>query len=349
MKKMSMLLMAMLLSVVLVACGGGDKEAEKDPETGNTKIEKLSIGFVPSRDPQEITTATEPLKEMLTEQLAKQGYDVAKVDITVGTNFESVGEALSAGTSDIGLIPGGTYVLYDDGAEVILTATRAGLNNDSEEAKDWNDNKPTAPTEEQTTSYRAILIAGPTEKGQQLAEKVNAGEQLTFEDLDGANWNVMSSSSPAGYIYPSLWLKENFDKTIPDLSKVVQADSYGNAFARLASGQTDVLVTYADARRDYEDQWTSEFDRKESIWDETNVIGVMPAIYNDTISVSKNSKIMDADLKKALQEAFIEIAKTDEGKEVIAIYSHEGYQEASDSDYDNERKAQQLLQELQLN
>lgn len=349
MKKMSMLLMAMLLSVVLVACGGGDKEAEKDPETGNTKIEKLSIGFVPSRDPQEITTATEPLKEMLTEQLAKQGYDVAKVDITVGTNFESVGEALSAGTSDIGLIPGGTYVLYDDGAEVILTATRAGLNNDSEEAKDWNDNKPTAPTEEQTTSYRAILIAGPTEKGQQLAEKVNAGEQLTFEDLDGANWNVMSSSSPAGYIYPSLWLKENFDKTIPDLSKVVQADSYGNAFARLASGQTDVLVTYADARRDYEDQWTSEFDRKESIWDETNVIGVMPAIYNDTVSVSKNSKIMDADLKKALQEAFIEIAKTDEGKEVIAIYSHEGYKEASDSDYDNERKAQQLLQELQLN
>lgn len=349
MKKMSMLFMVMLLSVVLVACGGGDKEAEKDPETGNTKIEKLSIGFVPSRDPQEITTATEPLKEMLTEQLAKQGYDVAKVDITVGTNFESVGEALSAGTSDIGLIPGGTYVLYDDGAEVILTATRAGLNNDSEEAKDWNDNKPTAPTEEQTTSYRAILIAGPTEKGQQLAEKVNAGEQLTFEDLDGANWNVMSSSSPAGYIYPSLWLKENFDKTIPDLSKVVQADSYGNAFARLASGQTDVLVTYADARRDYEDQWTSEFDRKESIWDETNVIGVMPAIYNDTISVSKNSKIMDADLKKALQEAFIEIAKTDEGKEVIAIYSHEGYQEASDSDYDNERKAQQLLQELQLN
>lgn len=349
MKKMSMLFMVMLLSVVLVACGGGDKEAEKDPETGNTKIEKLSIGFVPSRDPQEITTATEPLKEMLTEQLAKQGYDVAKVDITVGTNFESVGEALSAGTSDIGLIPGGTYVLYDDGAEVILTATRAGLNNDSEEAKDWNDNKPTAPTEEQTTSYRAILIAGPTEKGQQLAEKVNAGEQLTFEDLDGANWNVMSSSSPAGYIYPSLWLKENFDKTIPDLSKVVQADSYGNAFARLASGQTDVLVTYADARRDYEDQWTSEFDRKESIWDETNVIGVMPAIYNDTISVSKNSKIMDADLKKALQEAFIEIAKTDEGKEVIAIYSHEGYKEASDSDYDNERKAQQLLQELQLN
>lgn len=156
----------------------------------------------------------------------------------------------------------------------------------------------------------------------------------------------MSSSSPAGYIYPTLWLHENFDKTIPDLAKVVQADSYGNAFGRLAAGQTDVLVTYADARRDYEESWQGDFGRTASIWDETDLIGVMPAIYNDTISVSKNSKVMTDDLKKAVQQAFINIGNTDKGKEVIAIYSHEGYQEAKDSDYDNERKAQELVQNL---
>ena len=159
----------------------------------------------------------------------------------------------------------------------------------------------------------------------------------------------MSSSSPAGYIYPALWLDENFGKTITDLSKVVQADSYGSAFARLASGQTDVLVTYADARIDFAEQWASEFNRSETIWDETDVIGVMPAIYNDTISVSKNSDIMDDDLKAALQKAFINIGNSDEGKEVIAIYSHDGYQNAKDSDYDNERKAQKLVQELSSN
>ncbi len=156
----------------------------------------------------------------------------------------------------------------------------------------------------------------------------------------------MSSSSPAGYIYPALWLQENFDKTITDLSKVVQADSYGTAFARLASGQTDLLVTYADARRDYVDAWTSEYGREADIWEETDVIGVMPAIYNDTISVSKNSENIDEDLKKALQKAFINIGESEEGKEVIAIYSHEGYQEANDADYDNERKAQELVQKL---
>ena len=68
---------------------------------------------------------------------------VGEVEITVGTTYEAVGEGLEAGTIDVGLIPGGTYVLYDDGAEVILTATRNGLSKDSDNAKDWNDGQPT--------------------------------------------------------------------------------------------------------------------------------------------------------------------------------------------------------------
>ena len=76
------------------------------------------------------------------------------------------------------------------------------------------------------------------------------------------------------------------------------------------------------------------------------MVGVTPAIYNDTISVSKTSPIMDDDFKQALGQAFINIGNTEEGKEVIAIYSHNGYQKAQASDYDNERAAQKLIQEL---
>lgn len=127
----------------------------------------------PPGNPDEIITATEPLKEMLKTELAKEGYDVGNVEITVGTSYEAVGESLSAGTADVGLIPGGTYVLYDDGAEVILTATRDGLSIDSDSAKDWNDNKPTEATTDQAVSYRALIIAGPSEKGQELGAKVS--------------------------------------------------------------------------------------------------------------------------------------------------------------------------------
>ena len=358
MKKALSLLLAGALSVGLLAgCGqtAPSSTASTGASTGtstsgaaeaNKTIDTLRIAFVPSREPDEIITATEPLKQLLTDELAKLGYDVGEVDITVGTSYEAVGEALSAGTADVGLIPGGTYVLYDDGCDVLLTATRDGLSIDSDNAKDWNDNAPTEPTTEQVTSYRALMIAGPSEKGKALAEKVNAGEALTWEDVSGVNWNVANSSSPAGYIYPSLWLQENFDKNITELPHAVQSDSYGSAFARLASGQVDVLCTYADARRDYEDEWTGEYGMTNSIWDDTAVIGVTPAIYNDTISVSKTSPIMDDDFKQALGQAFINIGNTEEGKEVIAIYSHNGYQWAKSSDYDSERAAQEVIQSL---
>ncbi|MGL5675223.1 MAG: PhnD/SsuA/transferrin family substrate-binding protein [Cellulosilyticaceae bacterium] len=346
MKKIFALLMATMLGVTALTGCGAKEEAPATSENGNKKIEKVTVAFVPSRDPEEIVTATEPLKGMLQTELAKEGYDVEEVEITVGTNYEAVGEALSAGTADIGLIPGGTYVLYDEDAEVILTATRDALNKDSDNAKDWNDGLPTEGTEDKAVSYRALIIAGPSEKGQALAAKVNAGEALTWEEINEANWSIMSTTSPAGYIYPALWLQENFGKSLTDLASAVQSDSYGSAMARLASGQVDIMLCYADARRDNEEKWTSEFGRTASIWDETNVIGVTPAIYNDTVSVSTTSDIMDEDFKKAVQNAFINIGNTPEGQEVIAIYSHKGYQVATPADYDNERAAQKLIQEL---
>lgn len=376
-KALSLLLAGVLCVGLLAGCGGQNSESQSSStsstnsttssasstdssanstdsststtassETSNKKIDTLRIAFVPSREPEEIITATEPLKQMLTDELATLGYDVGEVDITVGTSYEAVGEALAAGTADVGLIPGGTYVLYDDGCDVLLTATRDGLSIDSDNAKDWNDNAPTEPTTEQVTSYRALMIAGPSEKGKELAAKVNAGEALTWEDVSSANWSVANSSSPAGYIYPSLWLQENFDKNITDLPHAVQSDSYGSAFARLASGQVDILCTYADARRDYEDEWTTEYGMANSIWDDTAVVGVTPAIYNDTISVSKTSPIIDDDFKQALGQAFINIGNTEEGKEVIAIYSHNGYQWAKSEDYDSERAAQEMIQSL---
>ena len=346
MKKIFALLLALVMTMSLVACGGNAANDQQDGDAeGSKKIETLKVAFVPSREPEEIITVTEPLKQMLKDELAAQGYEVGDVEITVGTTYEAVGEGLEAGTIDVGLIPGGTYVLYDDGAEVILTATRDGLSKDSDNAKDWNDGQPTEASDKQVVSYRALFIAGPSAKGQELLTKVNNGEELTWEDLDSANWSIMGTSSPAGYIYPALWLQDHYGKGISDLKSAVQSDSYASAFARLASGQVDVLV-YADARRDYAERWNSEFGRDGTIWEETGVIGVTAPIYNDTISVSKNSEIMDADLIAALQQAFINIGNTDAGKEVIKIYSHNGYQVAQASDYDNERAAQKLIQEL---
>ena len=336
MKRFLALLSVLVLSMsMLVGCGS--KTADND---------ELVVYFVPSRDPAEIQKATKPLAEMLKAELSKLGYDFEKVRIEVGTSFEAVGEALSSGTAQVGFIPGGTYVLYDDGVDVALTATRFGLNHDSENPADWN-TAPTENTNNKVKYYRSLVIAGPSKKGQELAAKVNNGEELTLEDIQSATWGVSSNTtSPAGYIYPSLWLQENFGISITDLKSKVALDNYATSLSQLASGQIDVMVTYADARLDYVDQWNSNFGRTASIWDETNVIGVTDGIYNDTISVTKDAS-MTSELKEAIQQAFINIGNTEEGQKIISIYSHKGYEIGNSSDYDAEREAQKLIKSMQ--
>lgn len=360
-RAISSLLLAAAVAMSATACGSSAKtettaapaaestaagETTAETKTEATKIDTLSIGFVPSRDAEAIITATEPLKNMLIEELAKSGYEVGNVDITVGTSFEAVGEALASGSLDIGFVSGGTYVQYADETTPILTATRGALSKDFDNAKDWNDGKSTDRVDDQVTYYKALIIAGPSAKGQELAAKVNAGEELTWEDLDGARWAVGNTSSNAGYVYPCLMLNNKYGKMITDLSNVTPGTAYATAAAQLAAEQIDVMCGYADLRDDYADKWTTEMGRSASIWEETNVIGVSENIYNDCVIASNSSKNVTDDFKAAFQEAMMNIASTDAGKEVISIYSHEGYQIAQASDYEGTKAAQELLKSL---
>lgn len=77
------------------------------------------------------------------------------------------------------------------------------------------------------------------------------------------------------------------------------------------------------------------------IWKETSIISVTDGIMNDTISVS--NALVDADLKKALQKVFIELAQTEEGQQAIEIYSHVGYKIATDDQYEPARKSLELV------
>ena len=76
------------------------------------------------------------------------------IDMTVGTSYTAVGEALSAGSADIGFISGGNYVLFSDDCDVLLTALRYGINKDSDNPADWNDGTIEENTDKMSTYYR---------------------------------------------------------------------------------------------------------------------------------------------------------------------------------------------------
>ena len=322
------------------------------------KMDELTFQFVPSKDADVIITGTANLPALVKAEMAKLGYDIGEVKISVSTSYEACGEAMAAGAIDIGWLPGGTYAIFSQNKEVdvILTATRDGLSNDSTDPATWNgDANKTLPTDQQVTFYRSLIYAAPTEYGKQLAAKVNAGEKLTWEELDKAVWAVGNTSSSAGYIYPTLWLMENYNKKVSDLSNVVQL-GYADAFAQAAAEQVDIIVCYADGRRDYEAAWNTATDAKDAtgkagmgrtdtIWNELNVIGVTAGIYNDTVAVTTATpEIYNPEFMTALQTALINIINTEEGKAIFSVYSHAGYAVATDADYDSARAALTVVQ-----
>ena len=357
MKKNIARILALALCLSLTTgCGSSQTTSSADSSTGSdtaagsgvTEISSLKIAFSPYADADQIVTATEPLEQLLQAKLLEKGYDVKEIDMTVGTSYTAVGEALSAGSADIGFISGGNYVLFSDDCDVLLTALRYAINKDSENPADWNDGTIEENTEDMSTYYRCVILAGPTEKGQELLAKVNNGEELTWDDLNSATWSVLGPTSASGYIYPCLWLQDHYGKGISDLENVVQSDSHTTSVARLASGQVDVMVSYGHIRIKNAPIWASDFGGTAPMVEQTGVIGVTEGIYNDMIAYSKTSDTMaDEAFRQALGEAFIEIAETDEGREIISVFSQVGYTWGQDSDYDGERAAQELLKSLE--
>ena len=208
-KKISALLLSLALCAGLLAGCGTGETAEAPSDTDVQQVDSLKIAFSPYADADLISESTEPLEELLKAKLLEKGYDVGEIDMTVGTSYTAVGEALSAGSADLGFISGGNYVLFSDDCDVLLTALRYAINKDSENPADWNDGTIEENTEDMSTYYRCILLAGPSEKGQELLSKVNAGEELTWDDLNSATWAVLNPTSASGYSSsnraPALW------------------------------------------------------------------------------------------------------------------------------------------------
>lgn len=349
-KKISVSLLTLAL---LAGCNSGsaskpkegnstDNNGRKAPaETGKKDIETLKFQFVPSRPTDQIIKATSNLGDLVKAKMKEKGYNIGKVEISVSDGYEAAGEALSAGSVDVAWLPGGTYALYSNESDVILTATRKGFKNDSTTPKDWNgDANKTTESDKPVTYYKGLIYAGPSATGKKLAAKVNAGEKLTWEDLNGAKWAVRDVTSSAGYIYPTMWLQDQFNgKGIKDLSNVTTLD-YAAEFQQAAAEQVDIIVCYADGRQDYDKKWQAEWGRKDSIWNELNVIGVTKNVYNDTVSVTMaKPEIYNKEFISAFQDSIIEIAKTKEGKGIFNIYKHNGYEKAKDKDYDGARQA----------
>lgn len=285
--------------LILTACNSNDADetdAKASDEDAGEELEELTVQFVPSQNADTLEAKAKPLEELLSDELG------IPVKVSVSTDYNTIVEAMKSDQVDVGFLPPTAYVLAQeqDAADVILQAQRYGVNDDG------------SPTEELVDSYKSIFIV-----------KADSDIQ-SVEDLKGKKIGYQNVTSSAGFVWPAATLMEADIHPLEDVEPVT-LKGHDQAIISLLNGEIDAAVTFQDARNivvnDYED-----------VFEETRVLEYTEPIPNDTIAI--RPEISD-DMKDKITQAFIEIGKDEEGQEIIRdIYSHEGYVESQDSNFD---------------
>lgn len=260
--------------------------------------DKLRVQFVPSQNAETLDVIAQPLEDLLSEQL-----DGIEVEVSVSTDYPSVITALGSGAVDVGFLPPNAYVTAkEEGfAEVILQSLRYGVNEEDG-----------SPTDELVEGYKSQFL-------------VRADSDIeTIEDVAGTTVAFQGRSSSAGYVWPAGALLDAGIDPEADVN-AVERQGHDQAILSLLDESVDVAVTFQDARNTVANDFPD-------VWETTRVIATTEMIPNDTISVRAD---MSEEWQEKLQDAFIAIGESEEGRQIIFdVYSHEGYMKSEDSNFD---------------
>jgi phosphonate transport system substrate-binding protein len=273
-------------------------------DDGTVKPKVLEVQLIPSRDASVLDAQREPLQKLLEAELDMD------VNVTVATDYNALIEAMASEQVHVGLLATTAYVLAADegSAEAILKSLRYDVNDDGSLKTD----------EPLVAGYYSQLL-------------VHKDSGITsVADLKGKKIAVSSFTSTSGFVWPANLLADNGLNPETDV-EWINAGGHDNAVLAVFNGEADAAFTFKDARNLFEDE-----DNFETIKETCVFLMNTTIIPNDTISVIPN---LNADLKEKVKQAFLNIAASEEGLEIVrAIYSHEGYAQAQDSDYDEVRE-----------
>lgn len=272
--------------------------------SGDSSDETLVVQFVPTNNDGTMEAKSEPFAEYLSEKLDRD------VEVTVATDYSAIVEAMDSGQVDIGIMPPAAYVQAreTDGAEAILTSQLADY-----------DQETGLPLEGELTN---------TFKGEILVRTDSDIESL--EDLKGKNIITLNPTSASGYIYPIAEMREAGIDPTNEVTMTTVSDIPSELSAVL-SEQADAAFVFEGARNVF-----ASFFTEDDLFEELRVLYLTEGdIPNDAIAVQPE---MDTELKEEIKAVFLNMKDDEEGSEAMAIWGHQGYEEAADSAYDTIRE-----------
>lgn len=262
--------------------------------------EALEVQFVPTNNDGSMEARSQPLADFLSEKLGRE------VNVTLATDYTTIVQAMASGQVDLGIMPPAAYVQARDlgSAEAILTSVLGAY-----------DDETGLPIEGETTA---------SFQGEILVKADSDMEELT--DLVGKKIATLSPNSASGYIYP---VAEMINAGI-DVSKDVTLTTVNDIPSEITAvlnGQQDAAFVFEGARNVFQGAFPDN-----DLMAELKVLYLTEGeIPNDAIAVQPD---MDEELRQAIKDAFLSLAETEEGLEIMSLWSHQGYDEVDESVYD---------------
>ncbi len=313
-KSLTGLIVTVLTAAALAGCGSKETgTATSSPETtkkeessatdGKETAKKLNVQFVPTNNDGSMEAKAKPFAEYLSQKLGRE------VNVTLATDYSTIVEAMASGQVDIGIMPPSAYVQARDmgAATAILTSELTDL-----------DEVTGLPLEGQLTG---------TFKGEILVKADSDIKTLT--DLKGKKIATLSPNSASGYIYPVAEMKDAGINPATDCTLTTVNDIPSEMTAVL-NGQQDACFVFEGARNVFAGKF-KEYD----LFQDLRVLYLTKGdIPNDAIAVQTD---MDEDLKQQVKQVYLNMPNEEEGRTAMALWSHKGYGEATESAYDTIR------------
>lgn len=309
--------LALIGTMAISACGVSQDAANDSTASGSSAVcvgsasdsasapSELTLALVPSGDAKKLVDNVKPLEAALTQRLGIPVHGVITAD------YQAAVEAIGSNQAQIGMLPSLQMSQACDkyGAKPTLQTLRKAKS--SYAAQLFTNDPAKYCKDTPTAGPNGMLYCNGTASGNGPAGL----DQLA--KVKGAKVAMLSSASPAGYIFPVAALKAQ-NIAVEDLSPIKVTANDASVLA-VYKGDAEVGFSYWDAR---------EVVKKDNpdVGNKVVVFGLTDEIPNDGVSISSK---LSAEWQQKISAAMLDYAKTPEGIAALtAIYQITGLQPA---------------------
>lgn len=323
------------IALLATACAD-DGEPETDPTTQETttdgatdgeteaaggEVEQLTIGFVPSREADQLVDSANALASVIEEATG------IPTDDFVSNDYAALTEAMASGQADIGAFgPLGVVRAIDTaGVEFVLQSSRFG--SFTYHTQYMTNDPDTYCNDEPVADEDGYLFCNGTLD----AEEGPAGEDAIAEITADTNLAYVDPTSTSGYLIPALQM-QNAGIDISGFETF--AGGHDASVQAVYDGDVEVGLAFDDAR-------TTLVEQFPDVGEQVIVFAYSQEIPNDGFVIRAG---LPDEVKQQIVDAMLAYAETEEGATVLdELYEIGGLREADPAVLDVVREADEKL------